>query len=489
MALGVAVAALAVVALLVRLVALGTNPGGLYPDEAAEGNSALLLTTQRGYHPIFFSDDGGREALYAYLVAAVFRIAGESVTSLRLTSVLLGVAMVPMVFLALRRLGDGAALAAAAWSGGTLWLFAISRDGMRNALVPVTAALAVWLLLRWADVPGHGRAFAAGAAVGAGLWTYQPLKLLPLLVIAWLWWLRRNDHPRFAAMWAHIRWLIAGYALPAIPMAVVAVTDPTAYFGRDLETSPLNPDNPVGGGAALHVAQVLGMFTVAGDPNPRHNAGGLAMLGWPLGLIAVAGAIRAWRLRATVPAASLVILGLVVMLIPPLVAVEGGTPHFLRSLGVAPFVAGLLGMGCTEVVSWAGLLRPGPATRVLAGGACAVILVATMAMGITTYFARPAAQWWYAYSADTVQMARAAHVGDTVISDGYSEISVQFIDHAHMPIVVPPSTRIHPRRRTNVYATRLSYLVSALGPALARTAHVAGRDPAGEPDVYVVAVS
>jgi len=40
-----------------------------------------------------------------------------------------------------------------------------------------------------------------------------------------------------------------------------------------------------------------------------------------------------------------------VFLIPPLIANEGGAPHFLRSLGLAPYVAACIGLGCVEAIA------------------------------------------------------------------------------------------------------------------------------------------
>jgi hypothetical protein len=359
----------------------------------------------------------------------------------------------------------------------------MSRDGMRNALVPVTTATAVLLLLRWADIPTRGTAVAAGIAAGAGLWTYQPLKLLPLLVLLWLLWLRHADAGRHAAMAAQCGWVAAAYAVVALPMAAVAAGNPAAYFGRGLQTSPLNPDNG-GGGAFEHIVGVAGMFTVSGDPNARHNAAGLAMLGWPLGLIALAGVLRAWRSRNAVPAASLLLLGAAVFVIPPLAAVEGGTPHFLRSLGLAPFVAGFVGLGCVEVVRIAGVLGGLPHARRLAAAACALTMVGTVAIGLSAYARRDSSAWWYAYSADTVQMARAATTRDTVISPDYSAMTVSFIDHGHLPIVVRPSVAVHPAPGTTVFATNRRDLEDALGADV--RIRVALTDPDGRPDVYAV---
>ena len=48
---------------------------------------------------------------------------------------------------------------------------------------------------------------------------------------------------------------------------------------------------------------------------------------------------------------ALVLLGLPVFLIPPLLANEGGAPHFLRSLGLEPYVAACIGLGCVEGIA------------------------------------------------------------------------------------------------------------------------------------------
>src|SRR5207302_3182486 len=142
---------------------LGNNPGGLYTDEAFEALSAHRILTDPGFHPVFFTDGGGREALFAYLAAGVFRFAGETTLALRATSAGIGVAGVLGIWLLGRRFSEGTGLVAAAWAAGSLWLICISRDGMRNILVPVLGALALVALLAWADRPTRIRASIAGA--------------------------------------------------------------------------------------------------------------------------------------------------------------------------------------------------------------------------------------------------------------------------------------------------------------------------------------
>src|SRR5260370_16029714 len=59
----------------VRLVPLlHGQPGGLYPDEASEGISALRILADPAYRPVFIDENGGRAALLAPLVAGTFHL-------------------------------------------------------------------------------------------------------------------------------------------------------------------------------------------------------------------------------------------------------------------------------------------------------------------------------------------------------------------------------------------------------------------------------
>src|SRR5437588_14674 len=77
------------------------------------------------------------------------------------------------IWLASRRFGRSTALAAMAWSAGSLWLICVSRDGFRNIVTVGFGALALAAIMRWGDHPSRRWAILGGLAVGAGLWTYQ----------------------------------------------------------------------------------------------------------------------------------------------------------------------------------------------------------------------------------------------------------------------------------------------------------------------------
>jgi Dolichyl-phosphate-mannose-protein mannosyltransferase len=473
----VAVLAAAAVARLLPL--FHGQPGGLYPDEASEGIAALRMLADATYRPVFIDENGGREAFFAYLVAAMFHFTGPSITAIRVTSSLVGVAGIAAAWPLLRRFGTGAALAGIAWMAGSPWLMATSALGLRNGLTVPFASFAAVALLIWSDRPARRFAFLAGLAVGAGLWTYQPLKLTPLLVIAWMLWLRRCDRALFDRLWAGRVWLLAGYLVAAAPYIWTAVTDTSSYFGRIAGVSPLNPQM-LRGGILTHTLQTLGAFFVAGDPNPRHDVAALPLLLWPLPILAALGLWRLARERRN-PTSALVLIGLGVYLLAPLLALEGGAPHFQRILGLAPYLAVLVGVGVVEVVRMAGRVRnAGRPLAVAAAAACAAALILTGVYGWLDFALRPLPDRYAAFDFHSVALAEAgARPRMAVIVNPYDAQTVQFLDGAAVPIFAPgadvPSN-------LGLAALNLDDL-----PAAARgSAVVYARDPSGNPAVWVV---
>jgi len=480
--IGIALGVILVAAGFLRFWELGANPGGLFTDEAAEAFSAHRILTDPGFHPIFFPDGGGREALFAYLVAGVFRFAGESTLALRATAAGLGVAGVVAIWLLARRFGEGPGLAAAAWAAGSLWLMCISRDGMRNILVPLAGALAMVSLIAWSDRPTRLRAALAGAAGAlATLYTYQPLKLLPLLVILWLVWLRARDPDAYLRLRGSLGWFAIAFAIVAAPMLLVAATDPSAYFGRAFGVMPLGPGE-TGVNLLDHWLRTLGMFAVTGDPNPRHDVAALPMLGSPIFIVALVGVVRLFRDRRQ-PAASLVLLSLPVFLLPPLVAVEGGTPHFLRSLGLAPPLAATIGVGVIELVRvvegrWGRLARQAALVAAAAG-----LLGLAIGSG-SAYLSRPIADRYEAYRFDLVAMANAAGPRDAVILDDYSATVIRFLDAGRTPAVIAPGTTLAHAPFSRLLALSQSDLSLALSDAAGSRVTVLARRPDGSGAVF-----
>jgi 4-amino-4-deoxy-L-arabinose transferase-like glycosyltransferase len=480
-------AAILLAAALLRFVDLAANPGGLYLDEAAEALDAHRLLSVPGFHPLFFTDGGGREALFGYLVAAAFGVFGETTLVLRATAAAIGVGGVLSIWLLGRRFGAVAGLAAAAWAAGSLWLICISRNGMRNTLVPLFAALCLASLLSWTDRPRRATALAGGAVTAlATLYTYQPLKLLPLLLVAWLFWLRRANPDAYRRLRPTFSAFAVSFALVAAPMLLVGLFDPASYFGRMFGVLSTGGGQPVD--LANHWLRTLGMFVVTGDPNPRHDVAGLPLLGWPLFILAAIGVVGLWRRRRQ-PADALILASLPIFLLPPLLATEGGAPHFLRALGLAAPLAVAIGMGVQEVVARS-RRRWGRGPERLTAGVAAVGLAALAIASGHAYLSRPIADRYEAYRYDLVALASAADHRSALISDDYSAGVVRFLDLSDLPTIVPPGERIAaPGRFHVVLALRRSDIERALGPSVTASARVVARDPTGRASVWAVSLS
>jgi len=482
----------------VRFWALQSQPGGLYPDEAAEGISAQNLLTIPGYHPVFFNSDGGREALYAYIVAAVFKIFGSSVLTLRGTAAAVGVAGVIATYVAVRRFGRGPALMAMAWTAGSLWMIAVSRDGFRNILTVLVGAAALAALLRWGDRPSRVSGALAGIAIALGFWVYQPLKLLPLLAMLWLLWMRARDRERFRALRPTLLWAGIAFVVVVAPMAYTAITDFSSYFGRAAFVSVFNSGSMSMDSYPVHILKTLGMFLFTGDPNARHDVSALPLLGPVLVVPFLLGIWHCWRRRDD-HGYALVLLGLPVFLLPPLLANEGGAPHFLRSLGLEPYVAACIGLGCVEGVAL--LRRLGPriswpdrSVRRNAWTVCAIAVTALGIASVVTYLERPVVDRYSAFTFADVALANAAVDNTTdggastlVILDSYDAMDVQFLDAGRLPTIVAPMTKIaNPAVYTMIVAPSRADIAAAVGSGIASEAQVDATDPQGNPVVFEV---
>ncbi len=505
-------AAILALAAWLRFFDLATNPGGLYGDEAAEGLDAWRLLHQPGFRPdflVWFQSDGGREALFAYVVAGAFSLFGSSVVVLRGVAAAFGVAGVAAIWWLARRYGAWTALAAAAWAAGSLWLICVSRDGMRNAIVPFFGAVALAALLRWADRPGRGAAVAAGAVTAlAALYTYQPLKLLPVLVVLWWLWLRVANQPAYRRLRPGIPAFCAAFLPVAAPMLAVALTNPANYFGRIAATSPFNPAADPNANIVGHILYTIGMFGLTGDPNARHNVAELPLLSIPLAALALAGLVRLWRMRRS-PEGSLILIALPVFLLPPLLAIDGGTPHFLRALGLAAPLGVTLGLGAAEfadsvrrLTGGAGSEAAGPeeasavgpgeavAGRLvhpLAIGLVAAVLAASAAWSGLVYLTRPVADRYQAFSYPLTDMAAYAadHPGTAAILDEHSGYVIEFLNADEGTVVYTPGTKVpSPSAHPFYLALDAEDFRPALGDAAVERAVPVAWDPLGRPVVW-----
>jgi hypothetical protein len=472
-----------------RFVDLGSNPGGLWPDEAAEGLSARLILEDPDYRPVFVPEDGGREALYAYSLAVGFGVAGQSIDVIRGVAALWGVLGVVGIYLLVRRFGTTAGLTAAAWAAGSLWLIAISRDGMRNTISPLFGALALLFLIAWVNRPSRIMAIIAGATCAiVSLYTYNPLKMLAVLAFLWIIWLRATDRPAYDRLVVHAPAFMVAFGVLAAPMVWAGISNPQAFFGRAIGVTVFNPSLVPEEGLLTHVVRTLGQFAFFGDPNARHDVNALPMLGIPIAIVALVGVAVLWRGRRQ-PSHSLLLLAFPVFLIPQLIATEGGSPHFLRGLGLAAPVAVAVGLGAQEL--WQ-RLQPVLSTRgwsVAAARATSSVLIAGLfvAVGIgsvSTYLLRPVADRYGPFTYDLVTMAELAVPGhDAVVADEFSAYTISFLKRDVL-ILAPGKPAPTAGGLDRVIARSTDELLAAVGPDRAKLATPVAWNPSGQPTAW-----
>jgi len=485
-----ALVAIVVTAIVLRFFDLASLPGGLYPDEAAEGLDAQRMLHEPGYHPewfVWFTNDGGREALFAYVVAVVFHFVGGTAETLRGASAGFGVAGVLAVWALARRWGTWTALTAAAWAAGSLWLVVISRDGTRNTIVPLFGSLAFLALFLWLDRPSRRTATLAGGMLALStLYTYQPLKLLPIVVGMWLLWLWRSDPTAFQRLRGGFKQFVAAFLVVAAPMIAVVITMPGNYFSRISDVSALSPTAAGDSNLLVHWLRTIATFGFTGDPNARQDVAGLPLLSIPLTLVAVLGLVRLWRGRRE-PANALILCSLPVFMVPALFAVEGGSPHFLRLLGLAAPLGVTIGLGAAELVEQV-YRRRGVWPARLAVGSIALAMAVVASSSWQAYSTSPVSDRNWAYQFVLVDLANAGnHANTAVIVDGFQGTDIWFLDYAASPTIFQPGSPIpDPHDFSQIVAMTRGDLVAAVGETEAQAAKPVAWDLFGKPSVWVL---
>jgi hypothetical protein len=198
---------------------------------------------------------------------------------LRATAAAFGVAGVLAIGWLGRRFGTWTGIVAAAWAAGSLWLVCVSRDGMRNTIVPFFGAVALIALLHWAARPG--RALGAPGRARSPRWRRSTRTSRSSCCRCSSW----SGCCGCAAPTARITTscapgfvpFAAAFLVVAAPMIAVAVTEPATTSGGRRRSSAFNPAVEADSNPPIHILRTIGMFGLAGDPNPRHDVAALPL--------------------------------------------------------------------------------------------------------------------------------------------------------------------------------------------------------------------
>jgi len=388
-------AAILLVAAVLRIACLLEAPPGFFQDEAATGYDAYCLSlTGMNRHgqvlPIFFYSFGDyEEGLHRYLVVPFIWFLGLSVWSVRLVSAVLGVGVVGMTFLLGRLLyGNTGGLAAAAISALTPWQIHLSRVAVRDILLPLVFGLGTFLVIqafRERSRRNNVVSVAALLAGGFALWaltfyTYTVARLfVPLMVLGFILIYRDS----FRELWRNQKIVLfpaaGAFILVSVPLALEYILHPEHMNAR------LNVITVDQSGTSLfslsNLVRSVGNYLphyspdhlfISGDPNPFLFMGGGLLLPSlaPFLILGLWMCIAAWRSRE----ARLLLLWLLVYPIPD--CITPGGPHAHRCVTAIPIYALVCGAGFLVMVSW--IRSPLQPLRILGWAVCAVVAAGTM---------------------------------------------------------------------------------------------------------------
>ncbi len=333
-------------------------PGGLFPDEAAEGLDAQNIN--KGFIQPFYARGNGREGLFYFLIAPVIRLLGSGYWQLHLVSASIGILSVLAVYLLASKLYDQKTglLASFLMAVGT-WHIVLSRTAFRANLIPLFLAMTMYFIVRVVKAGSRKdliwSAIFAGAFFAGGFYTYIAYRIIVAILgfIAFFLfiadarqkfvWTRRFSKPILIG-------LISFLSVFA-PLGYYFVTHPGSFVGRSSQVSIFNSDLNHGhlGATLIDVTKksFLAYFT-HGDANWRHNISGAPFLspivspffGLALLVLSLFTLRFLWQCLRRIPKISdlkhVLIVGMFWGMLVPVITTAEGIPHGLRSIGTVP---------------------------------------------------------------------------------------------------------------------------------------------------------
>lgn len=415
-----------------------------YPPEMTSDHVEKVLDSQNiseGYSPVFLPNNGGREIVQFYTLALIHNVVGVPIdfNLLKLLTAIEGMLGLlaawwwgrEMVGESDQELGNLTGLIMAALLAVSYWHIMLSRLGLRIVLTPMIVSLTMIYFVR---ALRHNRRIdyvKTGLALGVGLYMYQAVRMVPLLLIVGLILvlvvpvgagiLRR----RTLNLGSPLRILIALYlrrqylfSFAALVIVAAAVFAPLGHFmveypdsfwqrtsGRLFGDDTVEYVNPVTGNHDTRVADVrdhleafrqnigyfgqnmvnaLLMFTWKGDqawisgeqtgsPEMDRATGALFLVGLALWLVRM--------VRRRDPGDWLIPFGLVIMLFATALSLAYTieVPSATRASGAIPFAYGFAGFGGALILRQAWQLLRGNVGRVFVIGVAVLIWLFLMA--------------------------------------------------------------------------------------------------------------
>jgi 4-amino-4-deoxy-L-arabinose transferase-like glycosyltransferase len=348
---GVVLALILLLAFFVRIYRIENIPAGIYPDEAANGVDAIHAI-ETGNFELFYPANFGREGLFINLQALSIALFGNTITGLKLWSILFGTFSVLGIYLLgtelFRRRAAG--LIAAFMLATSYWAINFSRIGFRAIMTTFLLSFSFYFFFRGLRTRRLGDFLIAGLIFGLGLHTYVAFRLAPLILIILLPALFLSYEKFLKRFWKHAALFLLGAFITAAPMLYYFfISHPDDFSSRSSHISIFSPEVNNGdpwGTLAKTFSTSLIKYNFFGDQNWRHNYPPYPILDPFVGTFFLAGFLFIiWQTitllgrriregdRDTRLVTDFFLLGTFFVMLMPEFLTNEGLPHALRSIG------------------------------------------------------------------------------------------------------------------------------------------------------------
>ena len=370
-------------ALSARIWGLNDFPTSLPTDQGSIGLYALRILHENwrpGLETLQFQTPFPLEF---YSLAGWFGLFDSSPLTFRLFFIFLSLASLPLAYRLFRRLaGPRIALLSLFFLAVMRWDWTEARGGHSSAEAPFYLLAMVVLFYEGSRKGKTILLIASALFAGLGLYAYQSLKALPLLFAALtVFEFKRSDSNQkgkgesFKAALLLILVMAAPLIFSLPPGETLGKRESEVFIlNKILEQKSLAPLLSSWRGTAL-------MLNREGTIDPLHNLPGRRILDDGTAVLFLLGLGWVWRLRKT-ESGAYSLLGLSIMALPGLLAIDPGPPH--RFTGLMPFVAFIAAWG--GIGLWKSLFLWAKDSRPWLTGTACFFLFAVGAQNALTYF-------------------------------------------------------------------------------------------------------
>jgi len=159
------------------------------PPEMVSDHAEKLMDIDailKGYTPVFFTRNTGREGIQFYLTAAYINLFNQDISFLSLKMVCVFANLVTLLFIYLlgKEVGNKwVGLAAVLFAGIAYWPLVYTRIALRMVYYPLFVAPMMYFMLRGLRRQNINDLILTGLFLGLGLHGYTPFRIVPILVV------------------------------------------------------------------------------------------------------------------------------------------------------------------------------------------------------------------------------------------------------------------------------------------------------------------